>query len=250
MKSLNIYMAIVLMATFPFWGYAQETDSISPNKTGRIIGIAIPAAMITYGTISLGNNGLRQFDYAVRDDLLEDNALWNKKWDDYLMFSPAVAAFGMKLCGVQSIHQTKDMVILYTLSNVLNLGIVGGTKFIVCRKRPDNHSGYQSFPSGHTAAAFAAAEFLHQEYKNQSVWISADGYSMASLIGVSRIYNNKHWISDVVAGAGIGILSTKAVYWVYPCLQRTVDKKGKETNAVILPSYDQGNWEVNFSCSF
>jgi len=251
MKNQRVYIAIILLIISCRFGYTQETDSIhiSRNKTGKVIEIAVPATMITYGAVSLGNNGIRKLDFSVRAHLVEKNALWHQNWDDYLQFSPAVAAFGLKLCGVKSTHKAVDMVILYALSNILNTGIVEGTKHLVGRERPDQ-SNRLSFPSGHTSTAFIAAEFLHQEYKNQSVWISIGGYSMASLVGVARIYNNKHWVSDVIAGAGIGILSTKIVYWTYPYLQEAVGKKSKKTNAVLFPSYSEGNWGINFSCNF
>jgi len=254
MKNRRIFIAIALIVLSCCPGYAQETDSIniSRNKTGKIIEIAIPAAMITYGAISLGNNGIRKLDFSVkdfRDDLFEKNTLKPQNWDDYMLFAPAAAAFGMKLCGVKSTHKTTDMIILYVLSSVLNIGITEGTKRIAGRERPD-HSDCLSFPSGHTSNAFVAAEFLHQEYKNQSVWISVGGYTMASLIGAARVYNNRHWVSDVITGAGVGILSTKIVYWTYPHLQELVGRKGKRTNAVLFPCYSEGNWGLNLSCVF
>ncbi|GHV59754.1 phospholipid phosphatase [Bacteroidia bacterium] len=249
MKNLKVYITIIL-ALFPlFPGYSQTNDSISHNQTEKIIRIAVPAAMVMYGAISLGNNAIRDLDYSVRDHLIENNALWNQHWDKYLQYSPAAAAFGMKFFGIKSTHKTPDMIILYALSNVLNTGIVQGSKHLTGRERPD-YSDKHSFPSGHTSTAFVAAEFLHQEYKDQSLWISAGGYGMASLIGVARIYNNKHWLSDVIAGAGIGILSTKIVYWTYPYLQDVFGKKSKKTNALLFPSYSEGAWGVSLSCTF
>jgi membrane-associated phospholipid phosphatase len=91
-------------------------------------------------------------------------------------------------------------------------------KSITNRERPDG-SNHLSFPSGHTATAFVAAEFLHQEYGCKSVWIDIAGYGTAAFVGVARVYKNRHWLSDVVAGAGVGILTTKGVYWVYPRLK-------------------------------
>ncbi|MDR0541320.1 MAG: phosphatase PAP2 family protein [Dysgonamonadaceae bacterium] len=249
MKSLRVYIMVGLLILSCPLGYAQGNDSIPYNKTGKIIGIAIPAALVTYGAISLGDNGIRKLDYSVRNHLIESNAIWNKSWDNYLQFSPAVAAFGMKAGGVRSVHKTMDMAILYALSNILNTGIIQGTKHIVSRERPDD-SNRRSFPSGHTSTAFVAAEFLHQEYKDQSVWISIGGYGIASLTGVARVYNNKHWVSDIITGAGVGILSTKIVYWAYPYLLETIDKKGKKTNALIFPTYSEGNWGVGLSCTF
>jgi hypothetical protein len=215
----------------------------------RIAGIALPVAMITYGALSFGNSAIRDLDYSTRHELLEDNLMWYKRWDDYLQFSPAAAAFGMKLCGVKSTNKMPDMLILYALSNVLESGIVYTSKHIISRVRPDG-SGNLSFPSGHTATAFVAAEFLHQEYGEKSAWISIGGYGMASLIGLARVYNNKHWVSDVVAGAGIGVLSVKIVYLIYPYLQRTFGKKDKKFQTIVFPGYNNGNLSLTLSCTF
>jgi membrane-associated phospholipid phosphatase len=73
---------------------------------------------------------------------------------------------------------------------------------------------------------------------------------MASLIGIARVYNNRHWVSDVVAGAGIGILSVKIVYLTYPYLQKTFGKKGRKLQTTILPGYNNGNLSLTFSCTF
>ncbi len=220
-----------------------------PDKVAKILGIAIPSSMIVYGTLSFQLENIRDLDYSTRNEMIEDNSMWYNGWDDYLQFSPAVAAFSMKLGGMKSTHKMSDMLILYGLSNALESGIVYTIKCTISRERPDG-SNRHSFPSGHTATAFVAAEFLHQEYRNQSVWISVSGYGMATLIGVSRIYNNKHWVSDVVAGAGIGILSTKIVYWTYPHLQKIFFKKERNFTAFISPIYQERKLGLNITCAF
>lgn len=67
---------------------------------------------------------------------------------------------------------------------------------------------YRSFPSGHTVAAFAAAAAVTSETAGwwpDSRWIIGPAmYGGAALVGVSRMYNNRHWASDVIIGAGIG----------------------------------------------
>jgi membrane-associated phospholipid phosphatase len=62
---------------------------------------------------------------------------------------------------------------------------------------------YTSFPSGHTTTAFAVASVLAIGYKDKP-WIGITSYSVATLVGISRIYETKHWASDVVAGAALG----------------------------------------------
>ena len=254
-KILAIILLSVISLSF-LYGQDNENvfsdDSIPKNrncKATEIIGIALPSAMITYGLISLGDNGIRQIDHKVHNSLEQNNRFWNIRADDYLQFAPAVAAYTMKFCKVESSHNLLDMTILYGLSNLLAGGIVQGGKIITGRERPDRSNNH-SFPSGHTETAFAAAEFLHQEYKDQSIWISIGGYGAATFVGIARVYNNKHWVSDVVAGAGIGILSTKIVYWAYPYLRKTFGKKEQPLQTFIFPGYSNGNLSLTLSKTF
>jgi membrane-associated phospholipid phosphatase len=90
--------------------------------------------------------------------------------------------------------------------------------------RPDN-IGYDAFPSGHTTMAFTSATLLHQEYGHRSVWYSVGGYGTAVSVGTLRMLNNRHWLSDVLFGAGVGIGATKAVYYMYPRIKRKITKR-------------------------
>lgn len=83
-----------------------------------------------------------------------------------------------------------------------------------CRvMRPDG-SSRNSFPSGHTATAFMTATMLHKEYGHRSPWYSIGGYTVATVTGVTRQLNNRHWMSDIMVGAGIGILATELGYYL------------------------------------
>jgi len=225
----------------------QKADTATVAPVARAAGIVIPAAMVTYGLISLGDNGIRRLDHNIRDNLARDNAFWYISADNYTQFAPAVAAFALKGCGVSSAHNWGDMAAIYLLSNALAGGIVYGTKYAIGRQRPDA-SNNLSFPSGHTETAFVAAEFLYQEFKDKSAWIGVAGYGVAAWTGAARIMNNKHWLSDVVAGAGVGILSAKAVYWCYPYLKKALWHGN--SSAMLLPGYSHGQAVVSFSCRF
>lgn len=85
--------------------------------------------------------------------------------------------------------------------------------------RPDG-SSRTSFPSGHTATAFMTATMLRHEYGHLSPWIGIGGYTVATGTGLMRMANNKHWLSDVLTGAGIGILSTEVGYYLGDLLFR------------------------------
>lgn len=134
--------------------------------------------------------------------------------DNYSQFFPYAAIVGMKAFGYQG-RSSWDRFIVSTLAaNAVMALAVNATKYSVKEMRPDN-STKNSFPSGHTATAFTAATILHKEYGlTRSPWFSVAGYGVATATGVMRVLNNRHWISDVIAGAGIGILSTELGYWI------------------------------------
>ena len=74
-----------------------------------------------------------------------------------------------------------------------------------------------------------------------SPWYGIAGYLVASATGILRMYNNVHWFKDILAGAGIGMLSTRVAYWVYPAIQK---KLFPHSHAVAfgMPTYEAGNW--------
>lgn len=129
-------------------------------------------------------------------------------------------------------------------------GTVLGLKSISKIERPDG-SSKNSFPSGHTTTAFAGAEFLWQEYKDKSIWYGITGYVVATGTGLFRIYNNRHWLTDVCAGAGIGILSTKLAYWLYPSINKRIFNS-KESKGItsVMPYYNGKQIGFTFAKSF
>jgi membrane-associated phospholipid phosphatase len=71
------------------------------------------------------------------------------------------------------------------------------------------------------AIAFASAELLRLEYKEVSPWYGIGGFAVAGLTAYLRLYNDQHWFGDVVAGAGIGVLSAKLANLLYPWVHKT-----------------------------
>lgn len=134
-------------------------------------------------------------------------------YDDYLQYAPAAVMVGMKACGYKSRSSWGRMLVSDAFSAAIMAGAVNGIKYSVGRLRPDG-SRYNSFPSGHTATAFITATMLHKEYGWRSPWFSIGGYTAAAVTGVSRICNNRHWLSDVVTGAAIGIGSVELGYFL------------------------------------
>ncbi len=90
-----------------------------------------------------------------------------------------------------------------------------------------------SFPSGHTTAAFAAATVFAVEFKNRPV-IPIVAYTIASLVGVSRITENKHWATDVFTGAALGYLTGRQVSFNYHRFAKIKNDRAKKAQTVTL----------------
>lgn len=204
----------------PLGGFAQvfspserEVPAVKLLSIKNTKEFALPLAFITYGIIGIESDGLQNVDHGLRNQIQQPDVRFRTSFDNYLQFSPALAAFTLKAAGIKGKNNTLHSSRIYLTSTLLMAGTVSILKHSVGSLRPDG-SAYNSFPSGHTATAFAAAEFLHQEFKDSNLLISYSGYLAASTTGALRMSNDKHYLSDVLAGAGIGILSTKAAYWI------------------------------------
>ena len=132
--------------------------------------------------------------------------------DDYLQFLGPVATVGLKVAGVEGRSDWPRLLASAAMSYGIMAGLVNGIKYTAKEMRPDGTSA-NSWPSGHTATAFVGATILHKEYGlTRSPWFSVLGYGTATATGVMRVLNNRHWISDVLSGAGIGIMSAELAY--------------------------------------
>lgn len=210
----------LLFLLFSFGGFAQPADTVGkPSVASLVVG----GGMVAYGFAALTWQPLVSFDHTLRFDKPHARVAV----DDYLQYAPALTVYVLNAAGVSGKHDLKDRTIIYVMANVVLGAGVLGLKHVVSAERPDG-SGEDGFPSGHSATAFAAAEFLRQEYKDRSVWYGIAGYTAAVGTSFFRVYNDKHWFSEVVAGAGIGFLAAKAAYWVWPVVERKVFGKKRE----------------------
>jgi PAP2 superfamily len=218
------------------------------HVTSKYKALILPTTLIAYGIIAQGNNGLKQLDKSTQASIETNHVGYKTKIDNYLQFIPAVSVYTLNAFGEKGKNNLRDRTMIYALSTIISTGIVTPLKHITKVVRPDGSSD-NSFPSGHTTTAFANAEFLRMEYKDISPWYGIAGYAMAVTTGTLRVYNNRHWVSDVVAGAGFGILSTKLAYWIYPTIKRKLFKN-KPMNAMIMPYYQRDNGGVAFVYNF
>lgn len=132
--------------------------------------------------------------------------------DDYTQYFGPALTVGLKLGGYEGRSDWPRLLASAAMSYGLMAALVNGIKYTAKEMRPDG-SQANSWPSGHTATSFVGATLLHKEYGlTRSPWFSVAGYGVATATGVMRVLNNRHWVSDVMSGAGIGILSTELGY--------------------------------------
>jgi len=204
----------------------REKDEFKLSK------MIVPAAFIATGSVLniKGPDATKRLIVRQRNEHLGQ---FRTYVDDYLQFSPIVLAYGLDAFGVKSKNDLINKSAILIKGEAMMLAVSHSLKYATRMTRPD-HSNNHSFPSGHTAQAFAAATFLSMEYKDRYTWVPVVSYSIASSVGLLRMANNKHYISDVLVGAGIGILSMQVAYYTHQYRCRPMKK---EVKAECVPSF-------------
>ncbi len=216
-----------------FFGNAQTKDSISISKSKDKITykqFVAPVALITCGSLLLNS--------ALNDDLQANaNRFFGKDFhtsvDDFLPFVPVAQIYLGKTFGFKPKNDFQHQTINIVVANAIGGAVFTALKNTINEPRPDK-SDNLSFPSGHTSIAFTNATLLYYEYKDSNLWYASSGFLFATATGVLRIANNKHYTSDVLAGAGIGLASGLIVSYWNPFKSVTFGKKNK-TTAYVFP---------------
>jgi hypothetical protein len=216
-----------------------QNDSAHISKRSFPYRTVISLGMVGFGAATLRSNDLKEFNTTVINSVGKSSNKPNFHLDDFLALAPTVAVFGLQIAHVPSKHTIGQTFVINGIAEIISNIVVMGTKSFHLEWRPDS-SNRSSFPSGHTATAFVGAEVLRKEFNGSSPWYGVAGYTVAAATGYLRMYNRKHWCSDVLAGAGIGIVSAQLAYIIYPVTKRIFSKKNKKDEMIILPFYKNG----------
>lgn len=193
----------------------------------------IPTALISYGIVARGNKFLLNLDLSTNIEIGE-HFLKHIPYDNYTQFTPTIAIYVLDWAGIKAKHNFKDRALVTATSYLIMEATVQTMKTSFGIERPDK-SDFHSFPSGHTAKAFVGAHILFKEYKDVSLWIGIGGYTVATATGVMRVLNKKHWVSDVVTGAGVGILSAEVGYILLPIWHNILGVNNNDKSLSIAP---------------
>lgn len=190
----------------------------------KAAGVIIPGTFLLYGSLKPAVTGIQRIDDDIMASVKRNYPDFHTNADDYLMWAPSASIYLMDVLHVKTKHSFTEHLIL----DAGSMAIAGGVGFVM-RKISKNIDVYNTqntkFPSGHTTNAFRGAEIFHQELKGVNPVLSYSGYLVATTVGVLRIYNKNHLLTEVLAGAGLGILSTKLTYWVF---DKVKDKKKRK----------------------
>lgn len=216
-------------------GNAQNdtlTVKINPEKS-FLKKQVLPVSFIATGTaLSFGT---------LKRDIQDQFPNTNTKVDNILQFAPMAQMYAFDLMGIKHKNSVFDQTKYLVISQAASVLAVQSLKRITKVERP---SGVRtSFPSGHTTCAFVGATMLYKEFKDTDPLLAYSGFAVAATTGLLRITNDKHWLSDVVAGAGIGILTVNLVYHFKPLKNWQPFKKNK--NFSITPVLTPYSASVN-----
>lgn len=181
-----------------------STREFNLNRLHHSFSLAAPVAAIGFAMMPA--------DHPIRDRVVGGMPGFHTEVDNYIQYLPLATQLAMGLGGVKGRSKNRwQLLATDAMAAAMMATMVNGLKHGVNRTRPNG--GHGSFPSGHTATAFMGATLLAHEYGHRSIWFPIAGYSVATATGVMRILNNRHYASDVLVGAAIGIASAELAYW-------------------------------------
>jgi len=239
MNVKNTILAVALVITLPIKMYGQQTDCDSLSVNNRSTEnydfkwrqTVLPVSLIGIGAVALApsfiRNGSRHITNRVIDIRGDHKRL---VFDDYIQYLPVAGSLTLGCVGVKAKHSFRDRLFIVATSYATLAVLTNIPKLCIDEKRPE-FAGHNSFPSGHTATAFMGAELVRIEYGG---WYGIGAYTIATGVGFVRMYNGRHWLHDVVAGAGVGILSARVGEWSCRLWQKIFQKRGKKGNNLVF----------------
>lgn len=249
---ITITAFLVLLSSTAKAADRQDTmlvyeDSPCVIKPKQLI---LPGALIAIGASSFFISSVRDFDHRMQEEIMDIRGDNHRiKLDEYLRFLPTATSITLGLAKQKSRLSSTDSFLASITSIATAYFVTQGIKHTVKRTRPDGSDNH-SFPSGHVVSVFQSAEMLRIEYGN---WWGALGYTAATGVAYLRMYNNRHWFSDVIGGVGVAILTARVSYWLVPFEKKIFgisDKKdSSSTRLVALPTYFNQNNSLGLALS-
>lgn len=257
----HLFALVVILVHCPLPALASACDTVACGDSARMRQLVYvsaserfrpqqliaPAALVAAGFFGVYNSTA----VSLKEDIADGFTRWRKdrpvKIDDYIQYLPAAAYLGLGAVGVPGRHPLRERLAAGVTAYVAMAAVTNIVKYTVRERRPDSDSR-NSFPSGHTATVFTGAELIRLEY---GTWPAVGAYTMATAVAFLRLYNGRHWINDVLAGAGIGIVSARLGYWMLPYYRRWFGWENRRNAPVVaaVPAYDPSTSTFTLACA-
>lgn len=203
---------MLILLQMPFSNvFAQDSIQLSTAKSLHCSQqqFIAPVALLGVGLSCSGN-----VKFAIRDWRNQQMPHFSSSIDGFMAFSPIAITYSLDALGVPARNTVKDQTLILAKAEIFMFASAFLLKTVTQETRPDASTA-NSFPSSHTAQAFLGATLLSQEFKDELPWMPYAAYTLASSVACLRIANNRHYISDVLVGASLGIISQKLSYWTH-----------------------------------
>jgi membrane-associated phospholipid phosphatase len=207
MKHRIIALLLIVFILVNFRSQAQNDSSITKKR------FIIPTILIGSGTVLTIPPA--SFKVTIRDFIQKNINGYRNHAEDYFQYAPILELYAADIFHMQPSNNAWGHTKCLLLSELGTAAITHLLKSSFDIERPDG-SAKNSFPSGHTSQAFTAATVLYLEMKDSHPIYAYSGYVFATATGAFRMINNRHWLPDVLVGAGLGILVTNLVYYFHP----------------------------------
>jgi hypothetical protein len=233
MKLIKISYTIVLIVLVQQNLLAQSDSLVIKSKHHHLgLSMIVPAALITSGFIVKESSFRKSF----QDDIQNSNWRTNNHVDDFIQYFPMaemyIADIAYSKTKIEVFQQSKNLII----SQLFTAIIIQTIKRTTNNTRPNGSP--HSFPSGHTSIAFTGATALYLEYRDTNPFLAYSGYGFSTATGLLRITNNKHWLSDVLVGAGIGMVSAQLTWYINPLKNWNPYKNSKVAIIPYINGFD------------
>ena len=210
--------------------------------------LIVPVSLIAVGTFGYYSKAFHKLNRHIQKGMNNLRGDHYFHYDDWIQYMPAAGYLALGFWKNKRKLQFKERILVEATAYLSMTAIVNIAKYSFKEKRPDSDAR-NSFPSGHTATAFTGAELIRAEFG----WgMGSIAYAVSTGVAFLRLYNNRHWFNDVIAGAGIGILSARIGYWMLPLYRKWFHWENKDQNAygIISPVITPSNFSLSILVTF
>ena len=232
MKKLTIAYSLLMLIHTSLFAQVDSLNSVNVHKKNLPKLFIVPSLLVVSGMI------IKESKYreSIQDWVQTSRWRTNTHIDDFIQYAPMAEMYVADICYSKSknevFQQSKNLIV----SQLFTAIIVQSLKMTTNVTRPNGAS--HSFPSGHTSVAFTGATALYLEYRDSNPFLAYSGFGFSTATGILRVTNNKHWASDVLVGAGIGMLSAQLTWYINPLRNWKPFKSSKIAIYPIINGFD------------